>query len=344
MTDQHEHFEAIPVVETTSVVANAGIVAEIAHLATVTQLQRPETFPTALARSLPKRQRIAQRNAHDATSQYLNEIGTVDLLTAEEEVELAKKIEAGVDAQSRLDDWHMTYEQASEEVQNAIDQAAAAKARFMEANLRLVVYMAKKRHLPQGVELLDVIQEGNLGLERAVNKFDWRKGFKFSTYATWWIRQAIGRYLEGRAGLIALPQDIGSKLSSELRSVDNDDEKLSPEFAELYKISTPASLNKKVGEDEDMDWLDGLQTDVLSPEQTVTLAEHSDGLAHLLSELDDMQRHIIAQKYGLLDGEKKTFRFISKELEISPERVRRTHNASMAKLRELAKIHGFEPL
>jgi len=136
----------------------------------------------------------------DSVGQYLNEIGMVPLLNAQEERELSQIIEAGADARAR--------EEAGEtgrEVKRAIRAADRAKDRFIRANLRLVVSVARRYPLPPGMELLDLIQEGNLGLEHAVDKFDWRKGFKFSTYATFWIRQAIGRALDQKASLVRLP-------------------------------------------------------------------------------------------------------------------------------------------
>jgi len=134
----------------------------------------------------------------DSVGQYLNEIGLVPLLTADEERELSQMIERGRDAQARLDAG-----ERARELRKAVAAAAAAKDRFIRANLRLVVSIARRYPLPPSMELLDLIQEGNLGLEHAVDKFDWRKGFKFSTYATFWIRQAIGRALDQKASLSA---------------------------------------------------------------------------------------------------------------------------------------------
>ncbi|MET0159736.1 MAG: sigma-70 family RNA polymerase sigma factor, partial [Acidimicrobiales bacterium] len=130
----------------------------------------------------------------DSVGQYLNEIGTVPLLNAQEERELAQIIEAGFEARKRLENG-----EKGREIRKAIRAADAAKDRFIRANLRLVVSVARRYPLPPSMELLDLIQEGNLGLEHAVDKFDWRKGFKFSTYATFWIRQAIGRALDQKA-------------------------------------------------------------------------------------------------------------------------------------------------
>ena len=143
----------------------------------------------------------------DSVGQYLNEIGLVPLLTAEEERQLSQVIEKGQKARARKEAG-----ESGPEIERDIRNAAIAKDRFIRANLRLVVSVARRYPLPPGMELLDLIQEGNLGLEHAVDKFDWRKGFKFSTYATFWIRQAIGRALDQKASLVRLPGDRSASL------------------------------------------------------------------------------------------------------------------------------------
>ena len=134
--------------------------------------------------------------------------------------------------------------------------AAAAKDRFIRANLRLVVSIARRYPLPQGMDLLDLIQEGNLGLEHAVDKFDWRRGFKFSTYATFWIRQAIGRALDQKASLVRLPGDRSASLRAALRQASGDGEELDAENARLHRLSTPVSLDRTVGDDGDTTLVD----------------------------------------------------------------------------------------
>src|ERR687897_363881 len=157
----------------------------------------------------------------DSVGQYLNEIGLVPLLTADEERELSQIIERGRDAQAKLDAG-----ERGRDLRRAVAHAAAAKDRFIRANLRLVVSIARRYPLPPSMELLDLIQEGNLGLEHAVDKFDWRKGFKFSTYATFWIRQAIGRALDQKASLVRLPGDRSASLRAALRQASGDGEEL----------------------------------------------------------------------------------------------------------------------
>ena len=183
----------------------------------------------------------------DSVGQYLNEIGMVPLLTAEEERNLSQTIEKGREAQERLD----AGERPSRELRRAIGDAAAAKDRFIRANLRLVVSIARRYPLPPSMELLDLIQEGNLGLEHAVDKFDWRKGFKFSTYATFWIRQAIGRALDQKASLVRLPGDRSASLRAALRHASGEGADLDDEHARLHRLTTPTSLDRTVGDDPD---------------------------------------------------------------------------------------------
>src|SRR5215218_2538855 len=170
----------------------------------------------------------------DSVGQYLNEIGTVPLLTADEERELSKAIEAGQRAARKL-----AHGADDALAQMAVCSAAAAKDRFIRANLRLVVSVARRYPLPPSMELLDLIQEGNLGLEHAVDKFDWRKGFKFSTYATFWIRQAIGRALDQKASLVRLPGDRSASLRAALRQASGDGDELDEEHARLHRLTTP---------------------------------------------------------------------------------------------------------
>ena len=200
----------------------------------------------------------------DSVGQYLNEIGLVPLLTAEEERELARTIEAGINARARLDAG-----ERGRELARAVKQAAQAKDRFIRANLRLVVSVARRYPLPPGMELLDLIQEGNLGLEHAVDKFDWRKGFKFSTYATFWIRQAIGRALDQKASLVRLPGDRSASLRAALRQVAGDGDELDDEHARLHRLTTPTSLDRTIGDDDGNELIDLLADDKPGPEDTV---------------------------------------------------------------------------
>ncbi|MEE3252230.1 MAG: sigma-70 family RNA polymerase sigma factor, partial [Actinomycetota bacterium] len=168
----------------------------------------------------------------DSVGQYLNEIGMVPLLNAQDERELSQTIEAGAEARAKKEDG-----ETGVILDRAIRKAAQAKDRFIRSNLRLVVSVARRYPLPPGMELLDLIQEGNLGLEHAVDKFDWRKGFKFSTYATFWIRQAIGRALDQKASLVRLPGDRSASLRAALRAVSGNGDELDEEHARLHRLT-----------------------------------------------------------------------------------------------------------
>ena len=183
---------------------------------------------------------------NDSIGLYLNDIGKVSLLNAEEERELSRVIEAGREAAERL-----ANKEKGAALKASVAKAAEAKDRFIRANLRLVVSIARRYPLPQGMDLLDLIQEGNLGLEHAVDKFDWRRGFKFSTYATFWIRQAIGRALDQKASLIRIPGDRSASLRAALRQASGDGETLDVGNAELHRLTTPVSLDKTIGDDGD---------------------------------------------------------------------------------------------
>ena len=187
----------------------------------------------------------------DSVGLYLNAIGMVSLLTAEEERELSRTIENGVEACRRK-----AHGERSRTLDRHIAAGAAAKDRFIRANLRLVVSVARRYPLPPGMELMDLVQEGNLGLEHAVDKFDWRKGFKFSTYATFWIRQAIGRALDQKASLVRLPSDQSASLRAALRAVSGDGDELDDDNALLHRLVTPTSLDRTVGEDDSNELVD----------------------------------------------------------------------------------------
>src|ERR1700750_2920893 len=201
---------------------------------------------------------------NDSIGMYLNEIGKVALLNAEEERELSRIIEKGREASERI-----AAGESSRELKRDVAAAAQAKDRFIRANLRLVVSIARRYPLPQGMDLGDLIQEGNLGLEHAVDKFDWRRGFKFSTYATFWIRQAIGRALDQKGSLIRIPGDRAATLRSAVRQGGGDVETLDPYNAELHLLTSTASLDKTIGDDGDATLGDLLADDNESPEDVV---------------------------------------------------------------------------
>src|ERR687893_276941 len=268
----------------------------------------------------------------DSVGQYLNEIGLVPLLTADEERELSQTIERGRDAQQRIDAG-----ERGRELRRAVAAAAAAKDRFIRANLRLVVSIARRYPLPQGMDLLDLIQEGNLGLEHAVDKFDWRRGFKFSTYATFWIRQAIGRALDQKASLIRIPGDRSASLRAALRQASGDGETLDQQNAELHRLTTPVSLDKTVGDDGDATLGDLMANGEGTPEDAVMSMVDSDLLDELLGTLDGRARYAVEARFGLIDGERKSFREVGENLGVTAEAARRLVSRAVIGLRDDAE-------
>src|SRR3954452_18053154 len=263
----------------------------------------------------------------DSIGIYLNEIGKVALLTAEEERELSRAIESGRDAAEKL-----AAGESSAELKRAVKVAAQAKDRFIRANLRLVVSIARRYPLPQGMDLGDLIQEGNLGLEHAVDKFDWRRGFKFSTYATFWIRQAIGRALDQKGSLIRIPGDRSANLRSVLRQAGGDADALDSVNAELHRLTATVSLDKTVGDDGDATLGDMIASSDDSPEGILIAAVDSALLEELLSSHDKRGRYALEARFGLIDGEKKSFRELGAELGVPGEAARRLVNRSVAGL------------
>lgn len=267
----------------------------------------------------------------DSVGQYLNEIGLVPLLNAEEERQLSQQIEAGVAARANLEAG-----ERSVELRRAARKGAAAKDRFIRANLRLVVSVARRYPLPPGMELLDLIQEGNLGLEHAVDKFDWRKGFKFSTYATFWIRQAIGRALDQKASLVRLPGDRSASLRAALRAVSGDGDELDEEHARLHRLTTPTSLDRTIGDDDSNELIDLLADDKPSPEATVMDRLEEEMVTDLLSVLDTRARYAVEQRFGLHDGRKRSYREVGEDLGVTAEAARRLVKRAVSTVRDEA--------
>ncbi len=274
----------------------------------------------------------------DSVGQYLNEIGAVALLTADDEKMLSKAIEKGRDAQVVLDgeDKLSTSERRSLRV--AVREAEAARDRFIRANLRLVVSIARRYPLPPAMELLDLIQEGNLGLEHAVEKFDWRRGFKFSTYATFWIRQSIGRALDQKASLIRLPSDRSASLRAALRHSGGDSDGLDDENAWLQRISTPTSLDKNIGDEGDSTLVDLIGDDAPSPEDHALENDRKEMIRGLLDRLDPRAQLAVARRFGLIDGESHSYREVGEELGVTAEAARRLVKRAVDELREDALV------
>ena len=267
----------------------------------------------------------------DSVGQYLNEIGLVPLLTAQEERELSQVIEKGREAQARLDKG-----ERSRELRKAVKAAAEAKDRFIRANLRLVVSVARRYPMPPGMELLDLIQEGNLGLEHAVDKFDWRKGFKFSTYATFWIRQAIGRALDQKASLVRLPGDRSASLRAALRAVSGDSDELDDEHARLHRLTTPTSLDRPVGDDDGSELIDLIGDSKPGPEDLLLEREQDTLVTSLLDVLEPRARYAVEQRFGIHDGRKRSYREVGDELGVTAEAARRLVKRAVNTVREEA--------
>ena len=274
----------------------------------------------------------------DSVGQYLNEIGLVPLLTAQEERDLSKIIERGAEARLKKEDG-----KTGRDLDRAIREAAAAKDRFIRANLRLVVSVARRYPLPPGMELLDLIQEGNLGLEHAVDKFDWRKGFKFSTYATFWIRQAIGRALDQKASLVRLPGDRSASLRAALRQVSGDGDELDEEHARLHRLTTPTSLDRTIGDDDSNELVDLLPDAKPGPEAEVMARAEEEMVTGLLDILDPRARYAVEQRFGLHDGRKRSYREVGEELGVTAEAARRLVKRAVSSVREHAAEKAASP-
>ncbi|MHA6619033.1 sigma-70 family RNA polymerase sigma factor [Pseudonocardia sp. DLS-67] len=294
----------------------------------------------------------AQSPAADLVRVYLNGIGKTALLTAAQEVELARRIEAGVFAQHVLDESAPGEldKQYAADLRAIVRDGRRARNHLLEANLRLVVSLAK-RYTGRGMPLLDLIQEGNLGLIRAVEKFDYTKGFKFSTYATWWIRQAITRGMADQARTIRLPVHLVEQVNKLARikrdlhqklGRDATHEELATEsgIAEekiadlLDHARDPVSLDMPVGSEEEAplgDFIeDGEATDA---ETTVISHLLHDDLRRVLATLEDREQQVIRMRYGLDDGQPRTLDQIGRRFGLSRERVRQIEREVMAKLR-----------
>ena len=274
----------------------------------------------------------------DSVGQYLNEIGAVALLTADDEKMLSKAIEKGRAAQVVLDSEDKLSISERRSLRVAVREAEAARDRFIRANLRLVVSIARRYPLPPAMELLDLIQEGNLGLEHAVEKFDWRRGFKFSTYATFWIRQSIGRALDQKASLIRLPSDRSASLRAALRHSGGDSDGLDDENAWLQRISTPTSLDKNIGDEGDSTLVDLIGDDAPSPEDHALENDRKEMIRGLLDRLDPRAQLAVARRFGLIDGESHSYREVGEELGVTAEAARRLVKRAVDELREDALV------
>jgi len=293
---------------------------------------------------------------------YLREIGRVPLLTAADEVSLAQRLEAGVAGGAKLE--VLTNGGSAkdrERLEHLVHDGRIAKAHLIEANLRLVVSIAK-RYLGRNLQFLDLIQEGNLGLIRAVEKFDWRRGFKFSTYATWWIRQAITRALADQSRTIRIPvhmvetmtrvtkvqRELAQRLGREPKFSELAAElDLPPDrVAEILRMGLdPVSLEAPVGEEDDSRLSDFIQDDEFDqPMQAAVKSLMTAYITELLDELGDREREVIEMRYGLKDGQPKTLEEVGKAFHVTRERIRQIETRTLARLRHPTKIRKLEDL
>jgi RNA polymerase primary sigma factor len=286
----------------------------------------------------------------DPVKDYLKQIGKVALLNAELEVELAKRIEAGLFAEEKLAGKRKLAKDMERDLRWVVKDGQKAKSHLLEANLRLVVSLAK-RYTGRGMQFLDLIQEGNLGLIRAVEKFDYTKGYKFSTYATWWIRQAITRAMADQARTIRIPvhmvevinklarvqrqllQDLGREPTPEelARELDMTPEKV----VEVQKYGRePISLSTPLGEDGDSEFGDLIEdTEAVVPADAVGFTMLQRELERILQSLHPREAGVIKSRFGLGDGVQKTLDQIGEEFGVTRERIRQIESKTMSKLR-----------
>ena len=290
----------------------------------------------------------------DPVRMYLKEIGKVPLLTAAQEIDLAMKIDAGLDAAKRLEDAYdagTTLDRAEKRRLTRIEQVGLdAKQQLVEANLRLVVSIAK-RYVGRGMLFLDLIQEGNLGLIRAVEKFDYTKGFKFSTYATWWIRQAITRAIADQARTIRIPVHMVETINKLIRvqrgllqelgreptpdEIGEQMEMTADRVREILKISQePVSLETPIGEEEDSQLGDFIEDgEAVVPPDAASFSMLQEQLSKVLDGLAERERKVIELRFGLVDGHPRTLEEVGREFGVTRERIRQIESKTLCKLR-----------
>ena len=289
------------------------------------------------------------RLATDLVSQYLTAIGEYDLLTAEQEVEFAQKIEAGIVAEERLSKKDYSGRTEQTELKRKARQGYMAKDAFLTANLRLVVANARRYANTSGIDFLDLIQEGNLGLIRAVEKFDWRKGFKFSTYATWWIRQAITRAIADKSRTVRIPVHLHdtlaavraaqASLKAELGRDPNpqeiaDEAGVTVDKVELaLGVADTVSLEQPIGEDGAQlgDFIE--DEDALDPVQVTEEMDVANSLRRSIHRLPVREGRILGLRYGFEDGVPRTLEEIGEEFNLTRERIRQLEKLALCRLR-----------
>ncbi|WP_455359344.1 sigma-70 family RNA polymerase sigma factor [Streptomyces sp. SYSU K21746] len=297
----------------------------------------------------------------DLFRQYLREIGRIPLLTAAEEVDLARRVEAGLFAEEKLSSTPDLDSQLAVDLDRLVVMGRVAKRRLIEANLRLVVSVAK-RYVGRGLTMLDLVQEGNLGLIRAVEKFDYARGYKFSTYATWWIRQAMSRALADQARTIRVPVHVVELINRVVRvqrrmlqergyeptpeevagQLDLSGERVS----EVLRLAQePVSLHAPVGEEDDVALGDLIEDgDAASPVESAAFLLLREHLEAVLSTLGERERKVVQLRYGLADGRPRTLEEIGRIFGVTRERIRQIESKTLSKLRDHAfadQLRGY---
>ncbi|WP_329111471.1 sigma-70 family RNA polymerase sigma factor [Micromonospora sp. NBC_01699] len=295
----------------------------------------------------------------DLVGVYLHEISRTPLLDAAKEVDLSKSIEAGLYAEHLLEEGRVPVGVGREELERLVVEGGRAKDLFIRANLRLVVSIAR-RYVRSGMPMLDLIQEGNTGLVRAVEKFDYERGYKFSTYATWWIRQAISRAIAQQERTVRLPvhlvedvnrmRNVARQLTREL-GADPEPEQIAKSLGvtvervhELVRWSQDTvSLDTPVGDDGDTNLGDLVaDSDAPSPEEIVLTALERQRIEGLLNHLDDRSAGIMRARYGLEDGREHSLTEVASRFSLSRERIRQLEIQALGRLRELARAEGLQ--
>jgi RNA polymerase primary sigma factor len=331
--------------------AAAGVVAVTVTAGTAEENEEEEFVYGDDDEDLPAAQVVVAGATSDPVKDYLKQIGKVPLLNAEQEVELAKRIEAGLFAEEKLADGGRAMpHDVRGDLEWIAEDGRRAKNHLLEANLRLVVSLAK-RYTGRGMLFLDLIQEGNLGLIRAVEKFDYTKGYKFSTYATWWIRQAITRAMADQARTIRIPvhmvevinklarvqrqmlQDLGREPTPEELAAELD---MTPEkVIEVQKYGRePISLHTPLGEDGDSEFGDLIEdSEAIQPGEAVSFTLLQEQLHSVLDTLSEREAGVVSMRFGLTDGQPKTLDEIGKVYGVTRERIRQIESKTMSKLR-----------
>jgi len=309
------------------------------------EVAQEEDIPVHLAR---RTYDLSGIESDDTVSLYLREVGNIPLLSAEQEVDLAQRIENGVAAQAML--MAGAQGRSRRKLERLVEDGELARQHLTKANSRLVIAMAKK-YMNQGVPFLDLIQEGNLGLMKAVEKFDWRRGYKFSTYATWWVRQAITRAIADQGRTIRVPVHMSDRIrrlgyiSRHLEQILARDPTLAEVAAEagisedkvrwMLRIArSPLSLEKPVGEDRDSEFGDFIEDDEFpAPPQAVAADLLKEEVGDMLHALNPREARVLELRFGLLDGRAYTLKEVGEKFGVTRERIRQIETEALARLR-----------